>query len=345
MTKKTKKGPSVKDLVSKDKLIARLEQDNRDFKRKYKYLLSEQEALVKQIGGIRQLEGDNSIITIDPYLPSEENEATAVILASDWHIEEKVVPESVNDLNKFNLIIAEERAKKFFSTAVRMVKVFNKDIKVNHVVLALLGDFFSNNIHPELIEVADALPMEAQRVANSYLKSGIKYMLDNLKQPMTIVCHSGNHTRTTKGYRYSTEWGLSLEWSMYEHLKETFSRYERVEFMIPKATQSYLDVYDYKIRFMHGHGVKGGFGVGGLSIPLNRAIQRWNQNTPTDLTVLGHFHQSLDGGSQRWLVNGSLIGYNAYAMSKGYAFDVPRQTMFLIDKKRGKTIVAPILCE
>ena len=40
--------------------------------------------------------------------------------------------------------------------------------------------------------------------------------------------------------------------------------------------------------------------------------------------------------------NGSLIGYNAYAMSIKADYEKPSQTFFLIHPRYGKTIVAPI---
>lgn len=44
-----------------------------------------------------------------------------------------------------------------------------------------------------------------------------------------------------------------------------------------------------------------------------------------------------------WLLNGSLIGYNAFAISIKAPYETPKQTFFLISKKRGKSGVFPIL--
>ena len=42
------------------------------------------------------------------------------------------------------------------------------------------------------------------------------------------------------------------------------------------------------------------------------------------------------------IVNGSLIGWNAYAQSIRAQFEEPRQAWFLVDKARGKTLVSPL---
>jgi len=51
-------------------------------------------------------------------------------------------------------------------------------------------------------------------------------------------------------------------------------------------------------------------------------------------------HQFKDGGN--FICNGSLIGYNAFALSIKADYEKPKQAFFLVDKKRGKSIVAPI---
>jgi hypothetical protein len=54
-----------------------------------------------------------------------------------------------------------------------------------------------------------------------------------------------------------------------------------------------------------------------------------------------HFHQLRDGGN--FVSNGSLIGWSSYAVSIKAEFEKPKQAFFLIDRKRGKTVSAPIL--
>jgi hypothetical protein len=91
----------------------------------------------------------------------------------------------------------------------------------------------------------------------------------------------------------------------------------------------------------HGHNIRFAGGVGGVYIPINKAINQWNKLRHAYLDILGHFHTFRDGGN--FIVNGSLCGYNAFAISIKADFEEPRQCFMLIDKKRGKTIVAPIL--
>ncbi len=115
---------------------------------------------------------------------------------------------------------------------------------------------------------------------------------------------------------------------------------------MPEGPHSYIELYPGQpgattIRFQHGHMVKYGGGVGGLTIPLNKAIAQWNRGKHADLDVLGHFHQMFDGGN--FIVNGSLIGYDSFALSIKASYEKPKQALFLIDRKRGRTFTCPIL--
>jgi len=116
----------------------------------------------------------------------------------------------------------------------------------------------------------------------------------------------------------------------------------RVVFKISESYLSYLEIFDFTICFQHGHAVRFGGGVGGLSIPLNKAIAQWEKLKHADLYCLGHWHQFLDTGQA--IVNGSIIGYNAFALFIKAGFEKPRQAFFLIDRKRRcKTVVCPVL--
>jgi hypothetical protein len=39
---------------------------------------------------------------------------------------------------------------KFFQSSLRLIHLLNQDVQINDVVLALLGDFITNDIHEEL---------------------------------------------------------------------------------------------------------------------------------------------------------------------------------------------------
>ena len=84
-----------------------------------------------------------------------------------------------------------------------------------------------------------------------------------------------------------------------------------------------------------------GGGVGGISIPLNKAVAQWDKANRADLTLVNHYHQYRYFGNI--ICNGSMIGYNAYALSIKADYEPPCQNFFLINKTKGLTVSSPIL--
>lgn len=281
--------------------------------------------------------------TIEPRHGSGTSEGTIVVLASDWHVEEKVGPE-VGGLNRYSLEIAKARATRFFQSVVRLTRLLQQDIRIEHAVVGLLGDYITNDIHDaENAESNEVPPNTALLFAQNLLISGIQFLLDHTQLRLTFMCHSGNHARTTKTTRFTTENAHSLEYLMFHFLANHFRGEPRVTFVIPDGMHSYLTVYGTTLRFQHGHAMKYGGGVGGIYIPINKAIAQWNKGKRADLDCFGHFHQLRDGGN--FICNGSLIGYNAFALSIKADYEQPKQALFLIDKKRGRTCTWPVLVE
>jgi hypothetical protein len=337
----SKYAPPAEQVVA-DRERLRKEAEANSLRLRYKQALATIEAQEKQIRVIGALQTGIQTHVIKPATSTRGNEATAVVLASDWHYAGRVGSE-VGGLNKFNLDIAHERITKFFKKALYLTNLLAKDIPVPTMVLALLGDFITGHIHEEFMETNQLPPMLELVAVQNEIISGIQFLLDNSDRTLVIPCHSGNHARTTKTTHFASENGHSLEYLMYLHLQAYFAAKgeKRVTFIVPDGPHSYLDIYGTTVRFQHGHMVKYGGGVGGLTIPLNKAIAQWNKGRHADLDVLGHFHQMFDGGN--FIVNGSLIGYDSFALSIKASYEKPKQALFLLDRKRGRTFTCPIL--
>lgn len=262
--------------------------------------------------------------------------ATAFAIASDWHSEERVKPSQVNDLNEFTLEVAERRIELFFQNTLKLVKAKRKDIKIDTLVLALLGDFFSGNIHEDVMESAQLGPAEACVWVFERVHRGIKFLLKNSDLKIIIPCHSGNHARITKGQRIANEAGNSQEYLSYHFLARQFADEPRVEFRISEGYHSYLHVGGFKIRFHHGHWLKYSGGVGGLYIPVHKKIAKWNEGRRADLDVFGHYHQLIF--APQFICNGSLIGHAPYGIYVGATYQKPKQAFFLVHHQRQEVI-------
>jgi len=327
--------------VEKDITVKTLKEKKEVGDRKYQTLLQQNELLRVQLEASRVLK-DTTNHTIRSGA-KEKSEATAVVLCSDWHSEEGVTFEETNGLNEFNLKEFSKRADKFFVSTAKLVQVKQQAIPVKRLVLALIGDFITGNIHEENAETANLLPMEALLNAQNHIEAGIRYLLANTNVDLIIPCHSGNHARITKKIRHATEAGNSLEYVMYHQLANLFKGEKRVKFLIAGGYLSYLDIDGFVMRLHHGHAIKFAGGIGGISISANKKIAQWDKTRQANVDLFGHFHQFEVGRGRKFICNGSLIGYNAYAVNGGFEPEKPLQAFFLVNHGRKEiTDICPV---
>lgn len=332
---KTKKQKArIEYEIENEKLKRALRSQKKAYREAIALIKEYQEAIIIEKQSVKP-------ISIKPKKKKGKGEVVPFLIISDWHLSEIVKPSMVNGVNSFNDRIAVKRINRLWQNSLTLINIMARDVRINTLVVALLGDFFSGNIHEELLENNSMSLMDSVMFAQNSLVGGINFLLKNTTYDLVIPCSSGNHARVTKKNRITTEAGSSLEFYMYHNLANYFRSEKRVRFQISEGYHNYLRVFNKTIRFHHGHQIRYYGGVGGIYIPVNKAIARWNTIKKADLDVFGHFHQQRD--DNRFICNGSLVGYNAYAVSIKAEYERPQQTFFLIDQKRGKTIVAPIL--
>lgn len=339
------------EVISKDKekeflLERKLNASNYksdEYKRLADHYLKKYQESEERLDFLFALQEERKPIVI-PGKKNRQSESVAIAVASDWHVEETVNSKTINGLNEFNLKIADERINSFFSNTLKLVQIQKNGTDIDTLVLALIGDFITGYIHEELLESNSLSPTEAVGWAMERLIGGINFLLASgeFKEIIIPTCY-GNHSRTTVKRRVSTGYKNSFEWLMYQVMKKIFdaSGEKRVKFQISDSSHNWLTIYEkFPIRFHHGDDIKYQGGVGGITIPVNKAINEWNKSQKAYLDVFGHWHQYFSGSN--FVANGSLVGYSAYALSIKAGYEPPQQAFFLIEKNRGKTINCPI---
>lgn len=274
-----------------------------------------------------------------PIGPKSKSEAVAFAIASDWHVDEIVDPLEVNGLNCFDRDVAKDRAEWFFRNALSLAKGAARDSQIKVLYWAVLGDMISGWIHDELAENSEMPPVEAAVFVGDLLASGLAYWLRHSKFTIVgdLVC--GNHGRLTDKMR-SAPVGTSLETMIYQRLIEAFKGNPRVQLARAPGARTYRRFGDFTIRLIHGYEIGFQGGVGGVTIPIRKKISAWDKAIKADLTMLGHFHQLINGGD--FLVNASLIGYTPYAERLAASPEPPRQAFGIIHHKHGLALNAPI---
>ena len=268
----------------------------------------------------------------------------AVALFSDAHIEETVKSASVMGLNEYNVKIARERIEKYFAN---LVSCLNTD-KVEYLLFASLGDTISGFIHEELSQSNELTPLEATFEAQNLIYNGLKYICDNTElKRIKFVGIVGNHSRVTNKIQHSNGYKMSYEWLMYKNIqKQAELEGLPIEFDIPESEMAIEDTSDGKrFLFIHGFQIKGsGNGtVCGIYPSLGRLSLKYGKVYKQDKIYLGHFHSCISIPNA--VVNGSIIGYNSYALTNGFAYEEPSQMYELYDTNIGQLLTRQIYCK
>lgn len=272
----------------------------------------------------------------------------AVALFSDAHIEERVHPETVNYLNEYNIKIAEKRIETYFRNLASCLAADG----VEELIFASLGDTISGYIHDELAQTNEMSPLEATFKGQSLMYSGLKYLceapeLKNLKK-IRFIGIVGNHSRTTKKIQHSNGYKMSYEWLMYQNIKKQCELTNLpIEFYIPESELALVKTSDNKtFIFMHGFQIKsGGTGtVCGIYPALNRLVLKYSKVFKQDMIFLGHFHSTVNTPNST--VNGSIISYNAFALTNGFEYERAQQQYLVYDTAiGGQLLTRQIYCD
>lgn len=340
-----RKSLTVEESIEEDKRIKNLQSKNADYKIKYEHLLKQVDKKDRIIDLHTEL---SKIVSVNPIKVNKslgKSQATVLTALSDVHIEQRIDKMSVNGLNEYNPDIAKKRINSYFVNLIKLIKKERQDVVIKNLVLALLGDNIHGLIHEEYIQTNYMTPIQASLYAYELLLQGFNYILenDNQLENITIVCKVGNHSRTTEKSYTDAEAVMSFEYGIYKHLAKHFENEKRITFIIEENYLTYLQIYDKRIRFHHGHAFRYGGGIGGLYIPLLKYVLRLNEQQHADIDVMGHWHTHIH--IPQALINGSVCGFNAYSSKLGFKPEPPTQQFQLIDANRGFTLNLPILLE
>ena len=173
-------GVGAEAKLKTDAEIARLKADLLEYKGKYAFALKEIER--------QKARADNkaAIRGVDPAKPvnivskakkrTRKHSASALLMLSDVHCEERVRPETVNGANDYSLDVCDQRMQEVEERFLGSLDHERNLVDIDRVVVWLGGDFITGHIHEELTEVCQLSPTNATR----WVQARIRRMLNRI---------------------------------------------------------------------------------------------------------------------------------------------------------------------
>ena len=281
--------------------------------------------------------------------PSKGKRSAGVptLFASDWHWGEVVDPNQINNVNEYNVAIAQDRAKVMIEKTIDLLKNHVALSDYPGIVFVLGGDMVSGDIHEELMATNSMEIMPTVIDLFGVLTWCIETLADEFGN-VFVPCVSGNHGRNTHKIRAKGRNFTSFDWLLYQFLSKRFENDSRIQFHIPDGSDAYYSIYGHKYLLTHGDQFRGGDGVIGALGPIIRGDHRKrSRNAQIDMEydtmILGHWHQLIQ--LERLIVNGSLKGYDEYAYANNFGFEPPRQALWITHPEHGLTFSMPVYVE
>lgn len=255
-------------------------------------------------------------------------------ILSDTHFDEVVKPEEIQHLNEYNREIAVKRLETYFQKIVLLTSEYITGLNYEGCVLFLGGDIFSGDIHEELSQTNEDTMLGSVIFWTEQIAAGINLLAEHFKY-VHVPCVVGNHGRRTRKPRAKLRARDNFDWFLAQTLQQRFSDNKKVTFDVATGADLIVDVQDTRYLLTHGDQARGGSGIGGIWPPLMKLVARKRNNVDFDYMVLGHFHQLIMAPSSGFLLNGSLKGYDEYASTENFAFEIPQQALWINVPKKG----------
>lgn len=283
-----------------------------------------------------------------PTVRSKRSQSVPTLFLSDLHWGEYIDKDQTGGINEYDITIANRRLETVVNRAIHILRGSITGEDYPGIILPLGGDMLAGDIHEELRESNDGTTLAALLDLLRALISQVDLLAREFGK-VYIPCVVGNHGRTTHRPRAKRRNETNLDWLLYQFLAMHFQGDSRVTVDAPTTPEVTYRVFNHTYHLCHGDQLgKGGDGIIGAFGPIirgdhkRRALQS-QLNRPYDTLLHGHYHTY--AATRRFISNGSLPGYDEYAMACGLGFDIPQQAFWLTHPEHGITFSMPVHAE
>ena len=328
--------------------LHKLRAENKGFVRQVREL-TEAKLQADSLADIIQTLGANRVLApkwLTPKIKTTKERAIVTALLSDCHYDEVVRPEEVDWVNGYDREIAVQRTMTYFENLITLSRDYINGILIEGLVVPLLGDCVSGNIHEELTQTNETGIIETVLFWTEIMAAGFELLLEHFPK-IYVPCVVGNHGRLTYKPRMKHRAQDNFDFLIYHMLARHFRTkgVKEIEFAISEGADFKYQLYKTRYQLSHGDQFRGGSGIAGIFSPLMLGHHRKSRKeaakkTPYDHLLMGHWHQLRD--MYYIIVNGSLKGYDEFAEIMNFDIEPPQQAFWLTDPQWGKTIFAPI---
>lgn len=260
------------------------------------------------------------------------SDRTALIpggMLSDSHWDERVLSEKVGHLNGYGRVIGVERLRTFFRNLVRTARSTISRPGTPGIVLALAGDLFSGNIHPDLRETNEDEICGSVLYWLEHVVEGVE-MLRREFGKVFIPIVPGNHTRTTLKPLAKSGIRDNFDWLFGQLLAREFRRDTDVSIRVSSSYACTFRIFSTRFLLIHGNQLRSDRNMEGQLVGMLGGSRCRYQ-----VVLMGHRHTLSFTDEPQVIVNGTMKGYDEISLRENRAYQKPRQAYWNTDRVKG----------
>jgi predicted phosphodiesterase len=273
---------------------------------------------------------------------------TPVLHLSDLHLYENIDARELNNINGFNIAVAEERLNSIVDTVINLwTRHLVHDQEYDGIYVFLGGDIISGIIHDELKATNNA-EISIQVVGSADILWNALKTLEAKFKKIKVFCVPGNHGRSTMRPRFKKYNETNFDDIIYRILqKYAYLDGANISIDVNESRERLVEIEGTKFLLIHGDQFMGGDAMIGAKGTSTRGDIRLRDRATMlppefqyDILVHGHHHSA--SWEPNKITNGSLPGYSEYAAGKLCRFERPMQMAWTVHPRVGITWISPI---
>ncbi len=336
---------SLDDRVKIDKKVQTLKTEANYYKKLYTQALktfNSQEAIVD---AIKTYSPTFDPVPIQPPTNHDsmgQHPQTMVAVLTDTHVGERVALNQMAGLNDYDLDKFNRRLSGWAIQVLNLATYRRNICDVNELVVPMLGDIISGDIHEELSRSNIDNCMMQMLSAAHVISQALMYLAPHFES-IRVPCVVGNHGRMTRKPPMKDKY-MDWDFMVYQWMAAFCARQPNITFQIPKTFAQIIEVCNRKILLFHGDSISGGGSSQSIHrmVSAMRGVTQFRQAIETtvvkhdgDLSdvftdvMLGHFHRvdTYDIGTGSAWICGTTKGGDEFSLNRLQAVSVPKQVV------------------
>ena len=335
---------SIEDRTKLDKKIATYKSELAYYKKLYNQVISSDAKKELIVEAIQTYAPTFDAVPIKPPPAKGKSAEPQVMVAvlTDTHVGEQVFAPQLMSMNSYDYDIFNRRLSGWATQVLNLATYRRNICPINELVVPMLGDMISGDIHEELSRTnLDNCMMQMLHTASS-ISQALMFLAPHFKT-IKVPCVVGNHGRMTRKPPMKDKY-MDWDYLAYQWMAAFCANQKNIHFDIPKSFAHIVDIAGKNVLMFHGDAISGGGSSASISKMIGnmRGVIQFKQALESTIVehdgvmpgnfsdvMMGHFHRVdvMDIGTGSAYICGTMKGGDEFALQRVQAITPPKQVV------------------